>query len=102
VLELYTSNYTSTAIFEIRATGSVTHPISANSTEIEPYPAGSRGAETGRDDLPLAPSLEHVILIQGQAVDSKRQKLLDSQDLVRGEDHLVQFSRWPYSFSDTK
>ncbi|KAJ5829834.1 uncharacterized protein N7525_008087 [Penicillium rubens] len=39
---------------------------------------------------------KHVILIQGQAVDSKRQKLLDSQDLVRGEDHLVQFQHLDY------
>ncbi|CAG7947155.1 unnamed protein product [Penicillium nalgiovense] len=39
---------------------------------------------------------KHVIVIQGQAVDSKRQKLLNSQDSVRGEHRLVQFEHIDY------
>ncbi|KAJ5442977.1 AMP-dependent synthetase/ligase [Penicillium cf. griseofulvum] len=38
---------------------------------------------------------KHVIVIQGEAV-VKRQKLLDSQDSVRGNDHLVQFEHIDY------
>ncbi|CAI7601318.1 unnamed protein product [Penicillium glandicola] len=38
----------------------------------------------------------HVIVIQGQGVDSKRQKLQDSPDSVRGEDRLVQFEHLDY------
>ncbi|CAG8900395.1 unnamed protein product [Penicillium egyptiacum] len=38
----------------------------------------------------------HVIVIQGEAVDSKRQKLVNSQDSVRGKDRLVQFEHIDY------
>jgi brevianamide F synthase len=38
---------------------------------------------------------KHVIVIQGEAV-AKRQKLLDSQDSVRGNDRLVQFEHIDY------
>lgn len=39
---------------------------------------------------------KHVSVIQGQAVDSKRQKLLNSQDSVRGKGHLVEFEHIDY------
>ncbi|KAJ5365909.1 AMP-dependent synthetase/ligase [Penicillium concentricum] len=38
----------------------------------------------------------HAIVIQGEAVDSKRQKLLNAQDSVRGKDQLVQFEHIDY------
>ncbi|KAJ5517741.1 hypothetical protein N7453_000163 [Penicillium expansum] len=38
----------------------------------------------------------HVIVVQGQTVDSKRQKLPSSQDLIRGGDHVVQLEDLDY------
>ncbi|KAJ5958098.1 AMP-dependent synthetase/ligase [Penicillium vulpinum] len=38
----------------------------------------------------------HSIVIQSDGVDPKRQKLLKSQESIRGEDHLVQFEHVDY------
>ncbi|KAJ5165579.1 AMP-dependent synthetase/ligase [Penicillium coprophilum] len=38
----------------------------------------------------------HVIVIQGEAVDFKRQKMLDSQKSIRGKDLLVKFEHIDY------